>query len=92
MLTAIAGFPPAAQARSCHRHHGREICLERVQRSAKYHWRYRVSAQVDGTPQPLTRYNCRDRTRTPMEGTGKDVTVKFAVNGVGDLVCKLLAR
>jgi hypothetical protein len=83
---------PPAQARSCHHRQGHEICLEQVQRSAKYHWRYRVKATVDGKSQPLTRYNCRDRTRTPLKGPHKDIPVNFADLGVGDLVCQLVNR
>lgn len=97
LLIAIALLitlhPLPAQASPCRQVDGHKICLDQVQRSAKYHWRYRVKARVDGTPQPLTRYNCRDRTRLAIEGSmrGKEPK-KFAPNGVGNLVCKLLNR
>jgi hypothetical protein len=88
----LLALPLPAQARSCYHRQDHEICLERVQRSAKYHWRYRVKATVDGQPQPLTRYNCRDRRRTPLIGPQSNVPLRFADQGVGDLVCQLVNR
>lgn len=88
----LTSLPFPAQARSCHQVAQHQICLDQVKRSAKYHWRYRVKAVVDGKPQPLTRYNCRDRTRTPLAGIQKGITTKFASSSVGDTVCKLVDR
>lgn len=85
-------FSAPAQAATCRHTQGHEVCLQRVQRSAKYHWRYRVTATVDGQQQPLTRYDCRDRTQTPLAGSSKAKIVDFAEDGVGALVCQLLNR
>lgn len=98
MLGAAIAFslvlvPPAQAAYPCRTIQGHEICLEQVQRSAKYHWRYRVKAIVDGQPQPLTRYNCRDLTRQVIErGFPKLDPEAFPPNSVGSLVCKLVRR
>lgn len=92
VAATLLAFPAPAMATTCRRHQGHEICLEQVQRSAKYHWRYRVRASVDGELQPLTRYNCRDRTRTVIEGSQRREPEAFSAVGVGNLVCKLLDR
>lgn len=81
-----------AQARSCYHRGHHDICLERVQRSAKYHWQYRVEATVDGQHQPLTRYDCRDRTRTFLKGPQKGRSQKFTTEGIGDQLCALVNR
>lgn len=94
LAIALSLFTWAAPvwARSCHRTDGHEICLDQVQRSAKYHWRYRVNATVDGQPQPLTRYDCRDRTQTPLAGAQKGTVQPFSTDGVGTRVCALVHR
>ncbi|MGF1460087.1 MAG: hypothetical protein ACFBSG_13805 [Leptolyngbyaceae cyanobacterium] len=93
MLLAIAltmvGVAAPAAASNCYRSAGHEICLTQVQRSAKYHWRYRVQATIDGERQPQTRYNCRDRTQTPMAGPQKGRTQPFTPAGVGDRLCRM---
>ena len=94
--TAIAldltSFPVSAQARSCYQSQGHKICLERIQRSAKYHWQYKVKAAIDGQAQPLTQYNCRDRIKTLLEGPDKGIPIKFSSQGIGDRICKLVNR
>ena len=97
MLGAIAfsltSFALPAEARNCYHRGDHTICLEQVQRSAKYHWRYRVKATVDGQQQPLTRYDCRDRTRIPLRGAHKGQPQKFSeTTDVGDQLCALVNR
>ena len=82
-------FALPAHARSCYHRGEHDICLEQVQRSAKYHWRYRVESTVDGQRQPLTRYDCRDRTRTFLKGPQKGRSQKFTTEGIGDQLCAL---
>ncbi|RZM78902.1 hypothetical protein [Leptolyngbya iicbica] len=89
---AVTSFALPVQARNCYDREAHTICLERVQRSAKYHWRYRVQATVDGQPQPLTRYDCRDRTRTPLKGAHKGQPQKFTSADIGDQLCTLVNR
>jgi len=89
---AITSFALPAQARNCYARDEHTICLERVQRSAKYHWRYRVQTIVDGQRQPLTRYDCRDRTRTPLQGEHQGQSQQFTTAGIGDQLCALVNR
>jgi hypothetical protein len=89
---AVTSFALPAQARNCYTRDEHTICLERVQRSAKYHWRYRVKATVDGQRQPLTRYDCRDRTRTPLKGIHKGQPQKFTSTDIGEQLCALVNR
>ena len=91
-IALVLALAPPALAHNCRMQNDHTICLERVQRSAKYHWRYRVQATIDGASQPLTRYNCRDRTRTPLAGAQKGITQPFLPAGVGVRVCQLLNR
>ncbi|MEM9001932.1 MAG: hypothetical protein AAGE59_00255 [Cyanobacteria bacterium P01_F01_bin.86] len=88
----MTSFPSITQARSCYSSQGHEICLERIQRSAKYHWQYKVKASVDGKSQPLMRYNCRVRLKTPLEGPNKGFPTDFEPEGIGDRICKLVNR
>lgn len=92
LAISMLSFAMPAHARSCYHQGSHDICLERVQRSAKYHWRYRVEATVDGQRQLLTRYNCRDRTRTPLKGPQKGQPQKFTAAGIGDKLCELVNR
>ena len=89
---ALISFPDVAQARGCHHRADHEICLNRVQCSANYHWCYRVNATLDGHPQPLTRYDCRDRRQTILEGSQKGMSTQFITHGVGNLICTLVER
>ncbi|WP_254567551.1 hypothetical protein [Oscillatoria sp. HE19RPO] len=84
LLTLTVAFP--AQALVCRTLGDRSWCIVRIQRSAKYHWEYRVALRLDGVDQPLERYNCRDRIRVQANGT----RVSFDDNGVGDLICRLV--
>ena len=91
-IALVLAIAPPALAHNCRIQNDHTICLESVQRSAKYHWRYRVQASVDGETQLLTRYNCRDRTRTPLAGPQKGITQPFSPAGVGVHICQLLNR
>lgn len=85
-------FALPVQARTCYDWGDHTFCLAEVRRSAKYHWEYRVRATLDGNAQPLTRYNCRDRTRTPMEGPQQGRSQPFESEGMGDRLCRLVNR
>jgi hypothetical protein len=84
LWTLTVAFP--AQALVCRTLGDRSVCIVRIQRSAKYHWEYRVALSIDGVVQPLERYNCRDRLRVQADGT----RVSFDENGVGNLICRLV--
>ncbi len=84
LLTLTVAFP--AQAFVCRTLGDQSVCIVQIQRSAKYHWEYRVVLRIDGVDQPLERYNCRDRLRVQTNGT----RVSFDEKGVGDLICRLV--
>ncbi len=59
---SLSGWMPAASASLlCREVAGHQVCIESIQRSAKYLWEYRVVAAVDGQKQPLQVYDCRSR-------------------------------
>jgi hypothetical protein len=62
----LSRYPAPAIAATCRKFQGQQICLERIQRSAKYHWQYRVTLRIDDVWQPLTLYDCRDLTIAPL--------------------------
>ncbi|MEM0979508.1 MAG: hypothetical protein AAGH78_04450 [Cyanobacteria bacterium P01_H01_bin.58] len=92
IVFSLFGLPSSAQAKTCYDQNGHKICLEHVQRSAKYHWQYKVRSTIDDQQQPLIWYDCRDRTQTSNAGEFKGIIEKFAPNGVGAKVCKLVDR
>lgn len=93
VLIVLTLWPAAAQARSCHQHQEHTICLERVQRSAKYHWQYKVQATVDGQTRPLMQYDCQKRTQLSLAKSAKGTVPKpFTSQSTGDFICKLVDR
>ena len=51
----------SVEAATCQQIAGQQICLQRIKRSAKYYWEYRVALSIDGVKQPERIYDCRDR-------------------------------
>lgn len=92
IIFSLLGFPSHAQAKTCYVQNGHKFCLERIQRSAKYYWQYKVRSTIDGQKQPLIWYDCRDRTQTSNAGDRKGIIEKFSPNGIGEKVCKLVDR
>lgn len=60
-LTACATNPLFCQEVA-----GRNVCLLKLDRSAKNYWEYRALITVDGVEQPKFRYDCRQRRQTPV--------------------------
>jgi hypothetical protein len=54
-------IPPASASVLCRDVEGQQVCIESIQRSAKYLWEYRVVVAVDGQKQPLKVYDCRSK-------------------------------
>lgn len=67
----------------------REICILAIERSAKNYWEYRAIVSVDGQKRPLEIYDCRRRTRRRADNR---LSVPFAPDGPGPLICALLDR
>jgi hypothetical protein len=80
--------PTAQAADYCRLWQGRQICLERVQRSAKKHWEFRATARVDGIDRPRAAYNCRRRIWVGLDG----IRHNFEAHGPGDFICNLLDK
>jgi hypothetical protein len=65
--------PKIAQAAVCSQREGQIVCIDRLQRSAKNYWEYRVRLTVAGQPQPPTIYDCRSSKKSQMDGTWLDL-------------------
>ncbi len=77
-----------AEASSCYHYYDNEICILSIKRSAKYHWQYRVSVNVNNITYPLEVYNCRRKIKTQQNGQ----QIHFKVNGAGEFICKMVHR
>ncbi len=72
----------------CRKIEDHSICIERIKRSAKNYWEYRVLEKVDGKVRTPRVYNCRDRIITKKDGTVE----KFTNHGIGNLICNVLEK
>lgn len=72
-----------ALAAPCYYLNNNQICLEKIKRSAKNYWEYRIVVSVDGVKQPQATYNCRSRTKIKSDRTVED----FQPNGFGEFIC-----
>jgi hypothetical protein len=52
---------PVTQAATCQEIAGEQVCIQKIKRSAKYYWEYRVNLSIDSLKQAVRFYNCRDR-------------------------------
>lgn len=86
ILWLITSSPVAAAL--CRDVNGHSICIVKIKRSAKYHYRYRTVISIDGETQPLAIYNCRDKTITRK----KRYPIPFKSEDGGDLVCDLFSK
>jgi hypothetical protein len=65
--------PKIAQAAVCSQREGKSVCIDRLQRSAKNYWEYRVQLTVAGRRQPPTIYDCRSGKKSRIDGTWLDL-------------------
>ncbi|MGF1541851.1 MAG: hypothetical protein ACFCU5_15620 [Pleurocapsa sp.] len=77
-----------AEATLCRDLDSHRICIVKIKRSAKYHYRYRTIVSIDGAKQPLVVYDCRDRTITKKH----KYPIPFTANSAGNLVCSLFSE
>jgi hypothetical protein len=82
----IGAQPAAASALTCRTTANHQVCILSIRRSAKYHWQYRATVTLDGTPQPEATYNCRHQRRTDTNGK----TERFEAGGAGEVICALV--
>ncbi len=62
-----------------------EVCILKIQRSAKKYWEYWAAVSVDGEKRPIETYNCRDGVRVRRDG----ILISFEQDVAGEVVCRL---
>jgi hypothetical protein len=77
-------FP--VQAATCRIVNNAVICIEKIQRSAKYPWEYRVNLSINHKKQDLMLYNCRNKIIIPKNGISKP----FSESDLGNFICQRL--
>jgi hypothetical protein len=80
---AIAPIADAAPL-TCRPYHEREVCIDRIKRSAKHYWEYRVNLTIDGQKQPEDVLDCRHYQRIDRDG----FIEPFRSDDVGRFVCR----
>ena len=55
---------PIANAATCQEIRGKQVCLLKLKRSAKYYYEYRATISIDGRKQPERFYDCRDLNKS----------------------------
>ena len=83
-LTAIL----PAKAAFCRQIDGHQICILKIERSAKNYWQYQAMASIDGREKPLASYDCRDRLITDFDGN----LSSFRSRQDAKLICSLYRR
>jgi hypothetical protein len=61
ILTFWLVMIPVTQAATCQEIARKQVCIQKIKRSAKYYWEYRIDLSVDGVKQTTRVYDCRDR-------------------------------
>ncbi|MGB3199649.1 MAG: hypothetical protein WBA99_02030 [Nodosilinea sp.] len=73
LALGIWGWGGAAAAGSlCQNVGAQRVCIETINRSAKYAWEYRVVVSVDDQRCPLKRYDCRPEVQLKEATTAPD--------------------
>lgn len=86
ILPFSVAFP--ADASRCRNFNTHQICIFRIERSAKNYWEYRAIVSVDGVKTPSEVYNCRDRVKIQPNKT----VVPFGQKDPGELICSFFKR
>lgn len=77
---------PPVEAATCRTVNDQAICIEKIKRSAKYAWEYRVNLSIDGKAQATAVYNCKEKVKTLKDGTRK----VFTEEDLGNFICQRL--
>ena len=85
IISLAIAFPAVASV--CRNYYGHQICILRIQRSAKNYWEYRADVSRDGVKGETAIYNCRDRVKVR-----KDRVVSFKSGDPGEVVCSFFKR
>ena len=88
VVVSCLAIAAPAEAAYCKSISGKEVCVLKLKRSAKFYWEYRAKLRIDG--QKVTRfYNCRDRYYTQPDRLPRD----FAKDDpLGKSVCFLYEK
>ncbi|NJL49151.1 MAG: hypothetical protein HC929_18890 [Leptolyngbyaceae cyanobacterium SM2_5_2] len=86
-VLTIAYPDPVKAAAQCQTLDSHRVCLESIQRSAKYHWEYRVTVSVDGQKQAQQRYDCRQFMPT---SASAEPTAVPTETRIGQWICRLM--
>jgi hypothetical protein len=81
----VLGAALPSFAATCLQSDGHQLCLLKIERSAKRYWEYWATVQIDGVTQPKTVYDCRYRVTIAPNQT----RTRFSETGIGPLVCRL---
>lgn len=87
LLCWLATTAPV-KAEFCRQVDGHQICILKIERSAKNYWQYQALASVDGVEKPIASYDCRERSITDFDGN----LSSFRSRLDGKLVCSLYRR
>lgn len=85
LAVELLSFTPGVSAAIlCRTVAGKQVCVESIKRSAKYHWEYRVVMNVDGERQTLKRYDCRQDNK--LKQTSEKLSEEGAIH---QFICNL---
>jgi len=85
---AISPDVSSSSALTCRDYEGREVCINRIKRSARNYWEYRVDLTIDGQRQSSDLLDCRNHQRIDRDG----FIEPFAPDDVGWFVCQYFNR
>ncbi|MEO0949438.1 MAG: hypothetical protein AAFY11_15100 [Cyanobacteria bacterium J06641_5] len=88
LIMGAMGVPDAQAKEFCRTSGDREVCILRIERSAKNFREYRAQVKIDGEKRPLEAYDCQKRLRRRKDGT----RIPFEPNGAGEIVCGALDK
>jgi hypothetical protein len=77
---------PVTQAATCQEIAAEQVCIQKIKRSAKYYWEYRVNLSINAVKQAVRVYNCRDRYYLLPDRTQRSYQQS---DRLGKMVCRL---
>jgi hypothetical protein len=86
LLSCFWAIALPVQAVTCRTVKEEEICIEKIKRSAKYPWEYRVSLSRDQKKQDSVLYNCRNQVTILKNG----IRQPFTEQNLGEFICQRL--
>jgi len=77
-----------AKASTCRDYQQQTICINNIERSAKYYCQYKVNLTINGEKQPQTIYNCCQKLKQSKNNN----VIAFSDNDPGKLICSLFDK